>query len=263
MLSYEGDKSEQVWSYAEYINPEEVAEAFSLKDVLSYPEGIAAHQLNPYEKNSYYFFKLSLLFIAILIAVQIAFSLFMPHPTEISFRFLHQGEAGASVGAVGKTISTQAFEFKNETANLDIMTTCEELNNQWLDVGIDLVEENTGHRYVLTHGLGFYSGHDNDGYWSEGSKSTSSSYSNIPPGKYHLEVESSGNARVGAVYLISLNHGELPKSNFFLGLIALILPIGFVFWRKAVYENQRWEEADFNSSGIAWHIVERAEEKSD
>src|SRR5206468_2969474 len=79
--------------------------------------------------------------------------------------------------------------------------------------------------------------------WSEGKRSDEATLPSVPAGRYYLRIEPEGPA--GTISYSVKVYRDVPRWSFFwLGLIALVLPPGFLFWRRRLFEIQRWSESD-------------------
>jgi len=240
ILSKEKQESEEIWSLAEYIEPETVKAAFSLNTI---PEKIGASINQPFKQSK----ELSAVVTSgvigcILVAVVGLFILIGTHHTP-----LVNGEITAKIEqrvqlALPPPLSTP--EIKNETISPSFEITNDKaflvfsleapVNNHWVDVDAKLINEQTGKALYLSNGLEYYSGYDSDGYWSEGKKEDSMIFSALPKGKYHLVLEATTDDTAGIPVKYQLRQGGFSAGNYFFSIFLMLLPtvfgLGYYFY---------------------------------
>lgn len=124
------------------------------------------------------------------------------------------------------------------------------VENNWLYVSGDLVNEETGLVEPFDLPIEYYHGVDGGESWSEGSKSVSRVLSALPAGSYVMRLEGqwAENTTPPAVH-IRAREGAFLWSHFFLAFLAITIPAVFAGYRFLVFENARWEEASYTVLG--------------
>jgi len=137
---------------------------------------------------------------------------------------------------------TDVFDVPGRTANVVVRTNAD-VSNSWIYLGLALISEETGNAYDFGREVSYYFGRDSDGAWSEGKRSDEATLPSVPAGRYYLRIEPEGPA--GTISYSVKVYRDVPRWSFFwLGLLALVLPPAFLFWRRRVFEIQRWSESD-------------------
>jgi hypothetical protein len=156
---------------------------------------------------------------------------------------VYQGDFSYSSGDVDKVKTSPQFELRQGTANVEF-TLFSPIDNEWLEVQVDLVNDETGDTYEFEQGVEYYSGYDIDGGWIEGSRFNYKRLSSIPEGKYHLNIEASGTH--DRPYRISVRRDVLTWSNFLWALLLLSIFPAIAWWRSRRFELARWSTSDFS-----------------
>ena len=149
-----------------------------------------------------------------------------------------------------KAFVTDTFEIK-KPGTLSVQMKADVENDEAF-LGITLINEQTGHGWEFSKSLSHYSGRDEDGSWSEGSRSASITLSGVPAGMYYFRVEpdmdekEDGTPRLSSThYELSATRGGLSMIVFWIALSLLIIPpIGYSI-QKANFETRRWLESDY------------------
>ena len=147
-----------------------------------------------------------------------------------------------------RVIFTKPFQLSGGR-NLFIQASAEAENN-WIYVSGDLVNEQSGLVEPFELPIEYYHGVDDGESWSEGSRSASSVLSALPAGSYVMRLEGqwAENATPPQVH-IRVREGAFLWSHFFLALVALTIPAMIAGYRGVAFENARWEEASYTTTG--------------
>lgn len=241
LLSCESNGNERMWSRCTYLTPEEIQSAFKLPTKLPYPVGIAPNQPNTRLvtwralRGIWAVFTLACLF------------LFVFHHLRSPRLQVFQQSLLYDPLDIEKVKKIGPFEITG-TGNFEIRLNAS-LNNAYLDVDADLVNESTGRSYDLQLGAEYWSGYDSDGSWNEGSTSSSDLETGIGPGTYHVNLTPSAGSGAGKTpqigYTVSGVRGVPVGSNLFLvWLLLSVFPI-WVFLRASAFESERWSGSDY------------------
>ncbi len=88
----------------------------------------------------------------------------------------------------GKEIVSRSFELKEKGSSYYLsFLGNSNIDNQWIENQLTLVNEKTGEEREIALGIEYYSGVDQGYSWSEGSNETEVGMSDVPSGKYHLK----------------------------------------------------------------------------
>ncbi len=279
MLSCEEGVDEVNWSLSVYRTPDEVAKAFGIerKALPGPPEGIAPNQ--PRRKG---FGKVSAIALGAVLAVglvrcqtadnrrvaQEAFEVVDPADPgyalpAVSLEAAQAGAEleGALVGGTAQVFFTQPFALAGGD-NVELHVDAP-LDNEWMFVGVDLVNTETGAFEMAEVELDRWSGYTDGESWVEGAPSASVFLGAQPEGTYvvRLEVQrgTSGGQRTAASrspYLavrpltVTVRQDVFRWEHFGLafGLIGLPGAIaGLLAWW---FERRRWKDSEFAPRGL-------------
>lgn len=240
ILSLERDAQEINWSAGEYLEPEVVKSAFKLDKAMPARSGIAPNQPSALVAQTPGILKLAGFFILVAILIQAA--TFAISRNQVVF----QGSGVYDPAERGKTQVTPSFDLAGAMSNVGIRFNSP-VNNNWLSLEGSLINEETGAEYDFDQGVEFYSGHDSDGYWSEGDQRSMRVLSLVPGGRYHVVFQVSGPPELRSQeYNLSIRRGVVTWSNFWWSLVLLALFPAFVWWRSHQFEVARWSQSDFS-----------------
>lgn len=239
-VSAEESQGEIVWSMGEYMQGSTVWKAFSLPGSPPPAVGIYANQPSPYKgriASSWgVFMLLSLLLLVLLFLVGIA------APSQKVF----ERKYSFTPGTAEASFVTPVFQVRGRESNVQV-TINTDLRNDWAYLSVALINDNTGVAYDAGKEIGYYFGTDNDGNWSEGSRSASITIPGVPEGLYYLRVEPEmeRDGRPHAMnYAIVVERGKPAFFWFVVAWLALLIPPIFTSIRAFSFENRRWAESD-------------------
>ncbi|MEJ0032474.1 MAG: hypothetical protein WDO15_19925 [Bacteroidota bacterium] len=182
MLAYEQSNTMIGSFLGKYISGKDVAAAFKMpkeklpaKDGMGYTEPILGN-----------FSPASLIMISV-IAVLATFAIGTIFNNSAAEQSLFQDTySQTQLHDSVKMISTPSFELA-ETKALAVQITAP-LENDWFYAEYSLINDATGEEQEFSGEVSYYSGRDEDGFWSEGSRTTDMFLSRVPAGKYHLDI---------------------------------------------------------------------------
>ncbi|MCO4292192.1 DUF4178 domain-containing protein [Solitalea sp. MAHUQ-68] len=245
MLVHEKQDSISDWYMATYKSSDEIAEAFSLKNkLLPAKIGIGANEVSSMEKQQNGVIKITLIAILFLFLYHV-FSAYSNESAVIfDQRFTPERDSSSWGSTNFKTITTSSFKVNGPTM-LDVYLNSE-VDNNWLEVPVTLVEEKTGKFYEFTKAIEYYHGYEDGESWSEGSKSTDATLSRIPTGTYHLTIEPSSDILFPNSIRVTVNKSNSIWSNFFLASLLLIAIPVLQFFRINHFDKKRWMNSDYS-----------------
>ncbi|MCC6137439.1 MAG: hypothetical protein IT287_02315, partial [Bdellovibrionaceae bacterium] len=223
----------------EYINAEDVKTAFQIVKPMPMQFGVAPNQPctsgGVFKECSKLWFKMLLA----LCALQFVFIVINKNETVFT------GAFSTSTSSTEKLKVSSQFELKHGTKNIEIKLSSPVQNN-WLEVQGDLVNDDNGETIEFEQGVEYYSGYDSDGSWSEGSQRSSIVISSVPSGKYHLNLEPVNGQPYDLNFEITIKRDVTTWSNFMWALILIsIIPL-ILWWRSWRFELSRWSQSDFS-----------------
>lgn len=240
ILSQESSGKEVTWSHGEYLTPLEVEEAFKFTFKLPEPSGISANQPSVYQKESSDFLQAMVGFMVIGLILHLCFVMLS------SSRIVLDTVANFSQDWGGNpTFNSETFKIEGRESNL-IIRQSTNVDNSWVATDLTLIEKNTGKSYRSAREMGYYSGYDSDGRWTEGSRESEVEFSSIPAGEYYLIVEPyTDKYQKSDVYDHIRIYRDMPQwSNLYLLWLFLIIIPSIFFYLKYRFEVKRWENSD-------------------
>lgn len=241
MLSQEISPGEINWSAGVYMTNEEVEEVFGISG-LPRPWGIAPNQ--PFTGQFYYTWGALPLLLLFVVAI------FMIPFTGISNTVLNQNiTLPPLVNATTAQVAfSQPFDLK---ANRNVrITASAPVNNSWVDLDVDLINEQSQEVESIGIPIEFYSGVDGGESWSEGGQFQNLTISSLPAGKYTLRVEGTWqNWQAQMPVQIKVDQGVNRGVNFVCALLLLLLVPVIGLIRKMTFESKRWADSMFSYSG--------------
>ena len=241
VLSCEWDKSEINWSLGKYLEPEEVAAAFGIREEMPKKEGVAPNQPNPYKSRSRLMTRAFWAFAVFLLLLQVYF-IFSSRDKEVfreDFKFNNSEKS--------KSFVTGPFDLPGGSGNVSVDLHAN-VQNDWMEAVIALVDEKTNKSIDFLQSAERYSGVDDGESWSEGSPDSHYILSSVPGGRYHLVVQPSADSTKAGdkIFTLSLRRGIVAWSNFFVALLLLFLYPLCSWGRSSSFEKKRWSESDLS-----------------
>ena len=225
---YSKKKSQEAnYSVARYMKPDEVEKAFGLT-ALPRPYTVGAMQPNPYPMLA---LPWALAMVALL-AIAIVIAMFVP-------RHLVYKDSFDVVS--GKQWTTRAFTLEGNR-HLHIRST----TNVDLGGEITILGEFEGPAAeAFEIWMGYETGVDDEGRWTEDSRKSSVYLAALPAGQYTLDMQAQTNVAAARIDL-EIYEGAFRWSHLLLAAIAIsIIPAltGF-FWFQ--FESRRWRDSDYS-----------------
>jgi Domain of unknown function (DUF4178) len=219
-LSIETDKDNNVIAFlGEYVTPKAASKIFNDANLAIYDrEGVAPAQPFYGGLNVKWFNRIGISFIILFTLINIFIEGSVTPVTLLNktFEFSDSSKIDNYISrsfVLDKQLTPYFIEFNGQCL----------VENNWVEVQMSLINENTGVEKELALGIEHYSGVDNGYSWSEGSYTSSAYLSSIDPGKYHLKVKIIQPDSFGS------NHLDLEvktSSPWDWNLLLLIIPFG-------------------------------------
>jgi len=244
MLIGEQAKAHSDWYVAHYVQHTDLIKAFALAaDALPAPYGVGAIQ--PADPKGRWDALLSFTGMAVVLVLLIQAVISFSRPPRQVFSASYQTEPTQDSASAGfKPIITPSFPVDGPTIlTIDLRTV---LENQWLELPMSLINEQTGKTYECTKALEYYSGREGGENWSEGSRTDEAVLSRIPSGRYHLNIYPATAPGSTVSFKVSVKQNPMMWSNLIILLLLLSLYPVILYWRRQWYEQSRWTNSDFS-----------------
>jgi hypothetical protein len=239
--------NEVTYTHGEYLAPEGVKEAFKLKEPPPAPHGIAPNQPNPHKAGLVSTFAWTGIWLVGLLVLSGFFAMRSANRTVLEQAVVVP--ADAQPGTPSAMNFSEPFEL-SKRGNMKVELSAG-LDNEWLGIQGDLVNQDTGAVVGFSEELSYYHGRDDEGSWSEGNSTASATLSALPAGKYVLrttaayDATSQGKPRT---FNVKLTHDTPNGSWFCCALVLLLLGPAWALYRSHGFETQRWAESNLTES---------------
>ncbi|WP_223642512.1 DUF4178 domain-containing protein [Corallococcus sp. EGB] len=250
-LNEDATDNEVTYTHGEYLTPEQVRDAFKLKEPLPRPRGIAPSQPNARNAAMQRTMLWSLVWLVGLFALAAYFNVRALNAQVLDLRVTVS--PGAASGTPSAMHFSEPFELLRDGNVLAQITVSTPLDNSWVGVQGDLVNQDTQDVASFYEEVSYYHGRDSDGSWSEGGQGGSVYLSTLPKGRYVLRTTTSfdpvlaNQARAGqppVAYKVVLIHDTPNGSWFIIALVLLILIPALSFFSANSFETERWKESN-------------------
>lgn len=229
------------WSLGTYVEVPQIEKAFGVSG-LPRPSGVAPNQ--PYKHKWVY--KYWLLFIGLLLVLGFLMVVVSGSEKEV-FRQTVTLQPLANADGT-QVYFSDPFELAGRR-NIRIIGESP-VQNTWVYLEGDLINEETGVVQSFPIDISYYSGVEGGESWSEGEQSDSAYTSAMPGGRYVLRLEGQWEKwQQPAVVSIRIEQNVTHGFNWLLALIAISIgPIAMLIYHIS-FEHKRWSESMFSSSG--------------
>jgi hypothetical protein len=231
------------WSLGTYVPVKEVEKAFGASNFPK-PSNVAPNQ--PFLHKAvykYWLLLLPILLVVGLLVTMIGGSTQKVMSQEYTFPPLPNAD-GTQV------IFSDQFELKGRR-NVRITAQASGVDNTWLYMEGDLINDDTGLVQSFPLSVEYYHGVEEGESWTEGKSSDDSTVSAMPAGKYTLRLEAQWEKwQQPMPVVITVEQGTNRGVNLILALIVIsIIPIFVIIW-QIVFESRRWSESSFGGARI-------------
>ncbi|MCI0456043.1 MAG: DUF4178 domain-containing protein, partial [Gemmataceae bacterium] len=243
MLSREAtfgiDTGEISWSHGTYVPVAEVEKAFGLTQSLPWPWTVAPNQPFPYW-GIYRWWGLLLVGLCL-----VGLFLLVTSPRRRVFDGTFHLEPIQNPDQ-GQVFFSEPFELQGHR-NIGI-TARANVNNSWLWIDGDLVDEKSGLVQGFSVPVEYYHGVEGGEAWSEGGPEGATYLSAVPAGQYSLRLEVHGQAATQTMPLsVRVTQGVPRWLHFLLALLAVsLLPAGILAYHLS-FEHRRWQDSNVGS----------------
>lgn len=244
--------SEATFTVGRMLSGDEVKNAFKLKSVPK-PHGVAPAQENPHKLRAKEAWKWTAIWALGLLVVSFLFSTSKPSmPDEKPYYLAMKVPVNTQVapGSPEAMAFSQPFDISQPT-RLELNFTADRLENAWLAVQADLVNEATDEVISVASEISMYAGITEGESWREGDLHDRRVTNKVEAGTYVLRTINSYdlNSRGVGDYTVTVAPtGASGGVGGFLCFLAMLLagPI-FLSMRASSFETERWNDSLFQS----------------
>lgn len=228
---------------AEYLELQVIAEAFKLDQaVFPVKTGIGAIQPSRYYERWNTLFPVTGIAVVVILLLQLLFTMVVPEQELINDDFDITAVAGSQDNSF-KPFITPAFNLGRTSSNIEF-TFSSRVDNNWLEATIVLINEESNKTWEVTKGMEYYHGVEDGESWDEGSRETSVLISDLPKGKYHLNVyPASGDQHLSNLYIRAVTNVNMWRNTLITIFLLLIYP-AFCWYMMTRFEKKRWDNSD-------------------
>lgn len=240
-------KNEKTQYYrGEYLEPTVVAAAFGL-DLELFPErqGVGANQASKAQLQWSWVLNTTLILMLAVFVIALLYLQFKPEKTIMAehFELTYEPQKGANEF---KSFRSPTFEVEEFSTALEMELSSSWVNNNWLEATVVLVNEANNKTWEVTKGIEYYEGVEDGERWSEGEHTTEVLLSEIPKGKYHLNIyPASGDWALNSMEVV-IRANTILWRNVVIWLLALWIYPAFIFFRMRYFEQKRWMNSDYS-----------------
>ncbi|MFT3932233.1 MAG: DUF4178 domain-containing protein [Chitinophagaceae bacterium] len=229
------------WFLGEHINPSQLKNNFTPCNELPQQTGIGALQSKGYVN-------INKLFVATAIAVLLLLGVHLLINSGAREKMLVSTSYDFTESSDTVNVVTEKFKLDKSYGNLQFKLSGD-VDNSWFSVSGTLVNADNGKEYSIEKGIEYYHGYSDGESWSEGSKQDDAYLTNIPSGKYFLQIsairENTSLNKIGRFNLDVIYDVPSHRNLVFAIVLLLLWPVGW-FYRMRYTEKQRWENSPFS-----------------
>ncbi|GAB2867817.1 DUF4178 domain-containing protein [Hymenobacter ruber] len=243
LLVQEQRGRESNWYRGRHVATEELVAAFNIsQSSLPHAEGTGMVEPAPGSQSQSALWSLTGFVLAALLLVQLV--LVVRTGSPVLNEVLQVAPDSTAAPGTGRVLVSPSFTLDHQTALEVSLNTS--LTNQWLELPVSLVNEQTGRGFEFTKNIEFYSGVEGGESWTEGSRTAEAVLSRVPAGRYHLNLYPFTERGVAPEIKVMVWSDSALPSNFFL-VVALVLALPLLqLFRRHSHERSRWANSDYN-----------------
>lgn len=236
-VSTPGLGSEINWSLGTYMTPAEVEKAFDTKE-LPQPTTVAPNQPFPY-KGLYPWWGVALA-AGLVCGLLVLFTAHTRRVYEHTFNVPAQQSAEALQSFFSEPITLQGHK------NLRIQASAP-VNNTWVFIEGDLINEETGLVQTFDIPVEFYQGVEGGESWSEGSQQGEIYVSAVPAGTYTLRIEvQREHPTTPTTITLHIDQG-VPRVLYWFLMMGVLSLVPLCLWiYHVIFDIRRWADSDFS-----------------
>lgn len=239
LFGLEESADSMLWYEGEYITPKEVGDAFNVPvNKLPSKTGIGYTQPIVTGFSESTMIRFSILIFFLIVVLQLFFSM-SSSEKQVLYQMYDKAQMKDQ-----KMIATESFTLEGDMKSVEIEVYAP-ITNDWFFAEFSLINEQDGTEYNFTKDIEYYHGQEDGESWAEGEQRGEAFLSQIPGGKYHINIYPEF-SMLNHEFNIIVKRDVPTASNFFIVLIVLILfPVGY-YIRKHILERRRWSDSEYS-----------------
>ncbi len=245
MITKETGGPKIAYYLGEYIESDTIAKTFNItEDRLPEKTGIGAIQPSKFFEKWNSLFTVTGIALVLVLVLHLVIGQVKPENVLIDQYFPIAHEKVNETNVI-KPFITPSFNIKDISSNIEFAINTTIVNN-WLEATIVLVNENDNRTWEVTKGIEYYTGYEDGATWSEGSQTANIMLSNIPRGRYHLNIYpvSNDNNQNGLVIKATAN-ASMWRNTLITCLFLCMYP-AYCWFRMRNFERKRWDNSDYS-----------------
>ncbi|GAB2828934.1 DUF4178 domain-containing protein [Ferruginibacter profundus] len=239
----EKDSKEGIsWFWGQHIAPKEIKKAFAIDNAMPYRIGVGAVQPTGYINIKKLVLMSALGILGLLLV-------FMISSGNKQNKILAQNTYYFPDSADKIKIVTEKFVLNKWRSNVQFDISSP-VSNSWFELSATLVNVETGKEYTMEQGIEYYYGYTDGENWTEGSHDETAYITNVPAGKYFLEMEGARETN-SAVKLNSFSakviYDVAAYRNLWFAIFLLLLWPVINYIRNQYTEKSRWQDSPYSN----------------
>lgn len=239
---------EVTFTHGVLVPGDEVKTAFGLTAPMPVAQGVAPAQVNPHKAKLGSQFTWAGIWSAVFVVVLIAFSVVGDTRQFLNATFTVPPDVAP--GTPESQQFSEPFQIDKKVP-LEVELDVPSLDNAWLAVQFDLVNEDTGEVVQVSPEASYYAGVTDGESWSEGSRSATKQTAEVDPGRYVLRATPSFErpSSYPREYRVRVkaDSGVGVCCPFFVFVLLFSAPL-VTAMRSSGFETRRWNDAVFQSA---------------
>lgn len=231
-----------VWYFGEHISRREIKKAFAVTTSMPYRIGIGAVQPTGY-------INIGKLITAAIMGILLLILIHQLFLSTQQNKLITEGNYVFADSSNKTKLVTEKFTLSRWRSSMAFEIDAP-VSNSWFELNATLVNAETGKEYSMQKGVEYYYGYSDGENWTEGSTSETAYITNIPSGKYFLEME--GTKEINSInqlsyFKVKVIYDPETHRNFWIAvLLLLIWPVANYFINRYTEQN-RWENSPYSA----------------
>jgi hypothetical protein len=258
IVEEENENGNLSYYLGEYIEPSIIAAAFGIPlELFPSKTGTGAIQPSKFQQQWNSSFTITGIAVIAVLVIHLLFSFLKPEKELIQEDFPLSSSTPKVINTTTyvpivindntefKPIVTKSFTIDDQSSNIEFEVRSN-VDNNWLEATIILVNEGDNRTWQVSKGVEYYHGYEDGSNWSEGSITSNIMVSDIPQGKYHLNIYPvAGDPNQGLLTITAIANSSMWRNTLITALILCLYPL-FCWLMMRNFEKKRWFNSDYS-----------------